>query len=331
MALRIGLTGDVMLGRLVDERQRRRAVTSVWGTVLDRLQRLDGLLVNLECCLSDRGRPWRRTRRAFHFRANPAWAIPALEAGGVDACALANNHVLDFEVPALYDTLDHLDEAAIARAGAGRDRDDALDPAVLSVDGLDVAVVSFTDNTPEYAATATSPGTAWIDVDVDDAETRGTVEEELARAAARDPDLLIASLHWGPNMVTAPPERFREFGRWLVAQGVDLVHGHSAHVFQGIEVVDGRPICYDTGDFVDDYAVDPDLRNDRGFLFELSVTTDGDLRELRLVPTQIDDCAVHEADPAVARWSRERMIARSAPFGTTFERDGEHLVVPLST
>ena len=55
MSLRIGLTGDVMLGRIVDERQRRRPVTAVWGNLLEHLQGLDGLFVNLECCLSTRG------------------------------------------------------------------------------------------------------------------------------------------------------------------------------------------------------------------------------------------------------------------------------------
>nr|WP_276278645.1 CapA family protein [Halomicroarcula sp. SYNS111] len=110
MAHRLGLTGDVMLGRLVDEYQQRRPAPAVWGDLEDHLRGLDGLVVNLECCLSARGRQWRRTERAFHFRAEPEWAVPALEAAGVDACALANNHVLDYEEEALLDTLGHLDE-----------------------------------------------------------------------------------------------------------------------------------------------------------------------------------------------------------------------------
>jgi poly-gamma-glutamate synthesis protein (capsule biosynthesis protein) len=329
MSLRIGLTGDVMLGRLVDERQRTRPVTGVWGNLLDRLRGLDGLFVNLECCLSTRGEPWRRTRRTFHFRADPGWAVPALEAAGVDCCALANNHVLDFEETALCDTLDHLDRAVIARAGAGRSRREAFEPAVVTVADLDVGFVSFTDNTPEYAAEEGIPGTAHVEIDVDDEGSRTAVAETLSRARERDPDLLIASLHWGPNMVEVPPDRFREFGRWLVDEGVDLLHGHSAHVFQGVEVYDGRPILYDTGDFVDDYAVDARLRNDRGFLFEVSVSDDGDPLELRLLPTEIFDCAVHEADGETAEWSRRRMRDLSAPFGTVFERDDEALVLPL--
>jgi poly-gamma-glutamate capsule biosynthesis protein CapA/YwtB (metallophosphatase superfamily) len=128
------------------------------GALLERLRALDGLIINLECCLSTRGEPWRRTHRPFHFRADPEWAVPALRAAGVDCCALANNHVLDYGEVALRNTLDALDDGGIAHAGAGRNREAAFDPAVVAVEGLDVAVVSLTDNTPEYAATVDSPG-----------------------------------------------------------------------------------------------------------------------------------------------------------------------------
>ncbi|QFU82481.1 CapA family protein [Natronorubrum aibiense] len=344
MTRRIGFTGDVMLGRLIDQRQRTRAVDAVWGTVLERLRGLDGFVVNLECCLSTRGRQWQRTYRPFHFRADPDWAIPALERAGVDACALANNHVLDYEEIALRDTLEHLDTAGIARSGAGETIDEALEPAVFSVGDLSVAVVSLTDNTPEYAADEESPGTAWIDIDdwrhdsssrtqsddaVADERTRQRVRDVVGRARETDPDLLVASLHWGPNMVTEPPDSFQAFARWLIDEGVDLIHGHSAHVFQALEVHEGAPIIYDAGDFVDDYVVDPELRNNRSFLFVLSITDDGTPTELRLLPTEIDDCAVHEASPGAAEWSRERMQNLSEPFGTEFDRDGEALVLAL--
>ena len=325
----IGLTGDVMLGRKVDERQRSRAVDAVWGDLLERLRALDGLVINLECCLSDRGDPWTRTNRPFHFRADPDWAIPALERAGVDACALANNHVLDFEVPALRDTLEHLDDAGVARSGAGRDLDEALDPARFTAASVDVALVSFTDNTPEYAADENSSGTAHVEIDRESDQTRERVREALDRARETDPDLLIASLHWGPNMVEEPPESFRAFARWLVGEGVDAIHGHSAHVFHGVEVVDGAPAIYDAGDFVDDYRVDPTLRNDRSFLFELVVDRDGVPDELRLFPIEIDDYAVHEASEDAADRSRQRMRSLSADFGTEFERDGRELVVDL--
>ena len=327
--VRLGLAGDVMLGRKVDERQRCRDAAAVWGDLLGRLRELDGFLINLECCLSTRGEPWTRTHRPFHFRADPGQAVPALDAAGVDCCALANNHLLDYGPVALGDTLDQLDAVGIARTGAGRTLEEALEPGFLVVGGLDVAVVSLTDNTPEYAAGEGSPGVARVEFDVEDDRTRDLVGEALSRAVDADPDLLVASLHWGPNMVEAPSASYRAFARWLAEAGVDLVHGHSAHVFQGIEVIDGVPVLYDTGDFVDDYAVDPDLRNDRSFLFEARVARNGTVEAVRLWPTEIEDCRVTTAGPRAARWSRERMRELSAPYGTDFDRDGRALVLEV--
>jgi poly-gamma-glutamate synthesis protein (capsule biosynthesis protein) len=334
--LDIGFVGDVMFGRTVDRRQRRRPADAVWADLRPRLRALDGLVINLECCLSTRGTEWTETYRPFHFRADPDWAVPALRAVGVDCCALANNHVLDYGPAALRDTLDALDDAGIARVGAGRDRDEALAPATFEVgdDETRVTVVSFTDNTPEYAASVETPGTAHVDLDESTesglaVESRGRVDRALAAARATGPDLLVASVHLGPNMVERPPRAVERFSRWLADAGVDVVHGHSAHAFNGVEVRDGV-LMHDTGDFVDDYRVDSRLRNDRSFLFVLVVDSDGDtLVELRLHPVEIGDCAVHEATGEVARWCRRTMRDRSEPYGTTFHEEDGTLVVPI--
>jgi len=226
-----------MFGRNVDRRQRTRPPDAVWGDLGHRLAALDGVFVNLACALSTRGERWTRTYRPFHFRADPSWATDALEAAGVRFAALANNHLLDFGETTLLDTLDALDDADIAHAGAGPDREAARAPAVVDVAGTRIALVSFTENTPEYAADGDSPGVAHCRMDPDDPGDRAVLERSLDRAREHDPDLLVASLHWGPNMEAEPSERHRRFGRWLAGR-VDLIHGHSAHVFQGIELVD---------------------------------------------------------------------------------------------
>ncbi|XRG91215.1 CapA family protein (plasmid) [Haladaptatus sp. SPP-AMP-3] len=325
---RLGFTGDVMLGRLINERQRQRSVSGVWGNVEGTLRALDGLFINLECCLSAGGTLWTDTYRPFHFRADPDWAIPALESVGVEWTNLANNHVLDYGPDALADTVGHLDDAGIRHSGAGADLEAACSPAFVTVDGLEVALVSFTDNTPEFAAKSDKAGTAYVNFDVTHPQAVRRVGRSLARARTEDPDLLVASLHWGPNMRTEPTVEFREFARWLAEEGVDIVHGHSAHVFQGVEVIDDTLVLYDTGDFVDDYATDSERHNDRGFLFEVTVS-DGEPSELRLRPTEIYDLAVHEAEHYAGTWSVQRMDALSSAFGTEFRRDNDDLVLSL--
>ncbi len=325
----VGFVGDVMLGRNLDERygDGGRNPASVWSDVRPRLESLDGVFCNLECTLSTRGE--RFPDRAYYFRADPDWAVPALDGANVRFAALANNHVLDFGEPALRDTLAALDDGGIAHAGAGETATDARRPALVTVGDVDVAVVSFADHYAEYAATADRPGTAYLECDPEDPDTRAAVDDALERASERDPDLLVASLHWGPNWVEYPDDRYREFGRWLVDRGVDLVHGHSAHVVQGVERYGEGVILHDAGDFVDDYVVKPELRNDRSFLFEVHLGDAGDLEQLRLVPVVVDDYAVHAATDADASWLHETMRERSAPFDTSYERDGDDLLLSL--
>jgi poly-gamma-glutamate synthesis protein (capsule biosynthesis protein) len=71
--------------------------------------------------------------------------------------------------------------------------------------------------------------------------------------------------------------------------GADIIFGHSSHVFRGIEFYKNGPILYSTGNFVDDYAVDPNERNDQSFIFLVELNEAGPVC-LHLYPTMIDDC-----------------------------------------
>jgi len=65
---------------------------------------------------------------------NPA-NISCLTAAGIDVCALANNHVLDWGYDGLAETLRILEKAGIKTAGAGSDLTTASAPAVVHVSG----------------------------------------------------------------------------------------------------------------------------------------------------------------------------------------------------
>jgi poly-gamma-glutamate synthesis protein (capsule biosynthesis protein) len=105
------------------------------------------------------------------------------------------------------------------------------------------------------------------------------------------------------------------------------VHGHSAHIVQGIERVAGRPALYDTGDFVDDYRVRPE-RNDRSFLFLLDVDA-ATRRSTRVtaVPVTIARCQVTLAPEPLAGEICERMARLCAALGTETAREGSRLTV----
>jgi len=309
VAIKLALAGDTMLGRGVGERLRTGVADpgSLFSRDLVELARgADLFVLNLECCISERGAPWPAPGKPFFFRAPPT-AVEALRFLGVDCVTLANNHALDFGEEALLDTLASLEEAGIAVVGAGRDEEAARRPVVLHAGALRLGVVGLTDHPADFAAGPHRPGVAFADL------ARGVPDWvigaiDAARALA---DVVLVSPHWGPNMAAEPVPRVRSAASALIQAGATLIAGHSAHVFQGVQ---GR-VLYDLGDFIDDYATDPIRRNDLGLLFLVEVDERGPVR-MEAVPLKLEFCATRLANEGEAEWVRRRFLQACAAFET---------------
>ncbi|WP_223981055.1 CapA family protein [Arthrobacter sp. NicSoilB8] len=284
--MQIALMGDVMLGRLVNRHLATANPAYPWGDTLELLQQADLRIANLECVLASGGEP--EPGKAFHFRSDLK-NVASLLAAGIDVVSLANNHVLDFGEDAFREMFPALDGHGILHAGAGPDLDAARRPAVRRVGAAAVGFIAFTDNQPDWAAGDRSPGIYYVPVE-DDGGERGAALLDgllgLVRRTKARVQLLIVSAHWGGNWGADVPDRHQELARDLIEAGADVVFGHSPHIFRGVGIHRNRPIIYSAGDFVDDYAVDPDERNDQSFLFMLE-TQGTEPRTLRLYPTVI--------------------------------------------
>ena len=215
-------------------------------------EQLDALIVNLETSVTTA----RRLRAGRHnYRMHPRHVV-CLQAARVDCCALANNHVMDFGVSGLLETLDVLDAARIGRAGAGRSLDEAAAPAVLKRPGGDRVLVwscclELSGVPQDWGARPSRPG-VWLLRDLSEA-TLGDIEARIS-AVRRPRDLAVVSIHWGPNWGYRIPAAHRRFAYALVEEaGTEIVHGHSSHHPKSIEVHGGRLILYGCGDFINDY------------------------------------------------------------------------------
>jgi poly-gamma-glutamate capsule biosynthesis protein CapA/YwtB (metallophosphatase superfamily) len=303
-----------MLGRGVAEALRRVDPAEVWAPeVREVAAGCDLVIANLECCISERGRPTERVPgKPFFFRAPPS-AVDSLRAVGVGAVSLANNHALDYEAEALADTLKLLGEVEIAAAGAG-DLAAARSGVVLEVEERRVGLLALSDHPREFAAEPESLGIAYADLD------RGLPEwviDELSRLG-RECDLVIAFPHWGPNMTPAPARWQLRAAVSLQDAGADLVAGHSAHTFHGVGWTERGQLLYDLGDALDDYAVDAILRNDLG-VFAVWRPGGGD-RELELVGLRLDYCYTRLAEGGDADWIARRLADACGQLGTAAER-----------
>lgn len=313
----IGLLGDVMLGRMVAEALERQAPESVWAPELRELAgSLDLVIANLECCISSRGAPTALIEgKPFFFRAPPA-AVDSLKAINVGAVSLANNHALDFGAEALGDTIELLANAGIAAVGAGPGVEPARKAAVMRAGEVIVELIAVTDHPIEFAATPDRCGVAYASL------RDGSPHWLLTGLAeAREhSDLVIALPHWGPNMTTRPSERQRRVAADLLEAGADLVAGHSAHVFHGVGWP-GGPVLFDLGDALDDYRVDPELRND---LSVMAIWRPARTPELELVGLRLEYCYTRLAEGAEADWIADRLTRACGELGhTAVERVGD--------
>jgi poly-gamma-glutamate synthesis protein (capsule biosynthesis protein) len=325
----LAFVGDVVLTRGLDGEMARRPPESFWGSVLPLLRSADAVIANLECAITEHTQPWQKTPKVFYLRADPS-AIDVLRAANIRCVSLANNHTLDFGEEGLEDTLRHLDAAGIRHAGAGAGLAQAAEPAVIDAAGLRVGIVSFTDNEPPFAAGPDQPGTNYLEIAADPPVV-ARVEQAAARARQRAAELVVLSLHWGPNMRRRPSPEFRAFARAALDHSVNLVHGHSAHLFQGVERYRRGLVLYDTGNILDDFPVDPDFRKDWSFVFLVEADAAG-LHRLRLVPVRLGygrvDLATGAEFDAIVERMRSLCAALGTPVGRVRPRDDDRANLP---
>lgn len=309
---RLAFLGDLMLGRGVSRELARRPPEWFWGDVLPVLHQTDAVFANLEAPITSSDERWRRSWKTFHFRADPA-AIRILGRGNVRFVCPANNHMLDFGERGLLDTMHALEAAGIRYAGAGRNAVEAAAPVVLELSTLKAGFIAATDNMRAFRSGPDRSGTNFIEITADpnNVDWINRSVSELRRAGVA---LVVLSLHWGPNMRLSPSRRFRRFAHAAIDCGVDIIHGHSAHVFQAVERHRSSIILYDTGNFIDDYWKFPFRRTFWSFVFLLDVEGNRPTR-LRLVPVYIHSSPLGLAAGQTSQAIKKRMKLLCAAFG----------------
>jgi poly-gamma-glutamate synthesis protein (capsule biosynthesis protein) len=277
-------------------------------------------IVNLETAITTSNRFWKG--KEVHYRMSPH-NVGCLKAGGINCCALANNHVLDWGYAGLSETLQSLRSAGLNTAGAGECQGAAETPAVLALGTKGrVLVFSFGSETsgipPAWAAGDSRPGVNLLP-DLSDA-TINRIREIIAQFRCKN-DVVVASLHWGGNWGYAILPEQRWFAHQLIDEaGVDLVHGHSSHHVKGIEVYRDRLILYGCGDFVTDYegiSGYEDFRGDFALMYFASVeVASGRLIRLDMTPLQARQMRLRRASTADVAWLRDLLDRQGKPLGT---------------
>ena len=276
----------------------------------------DVTVVNLETAITTRGTPEPKELEVpdnrYHFRTSPA-ALDVLEAAGVDAVSMANNHGADYGAVGMRDTLRAKDEGPIAVLGVGRNQREAFAPYRVTVRGTEIAVV-VADASPRegastlWGATATDPGIAAA------REPRPEVLLERVRRLARTADVVVVYMHWGREYDACATAEQHTASRALSRAGADVIIGSHTHRLLGSGwQPDGSYVNYGLGNFVWYH----DLAPETGVL-KLSLE-DGRVVDDEWVPALIQPDGRPKpltgpaAERATAQWRAARTCADVAP------------------
>ncbi len=359
-AITIFMTGDVMLGRGIDQiftqpsdpvlyesyvkdardyvalaEMKNGPITHpvdygyVWGDALVELEKRDPDLrvINLETSITASSNYWQG--KGINYRMHPANAA-TLTAAAIDYCTLANNHVLDWGYEGLVETLTVLESLKINYSGGGRNKGEAELPAILEVAGKGrVIIFSYGHRSSgipsSWAATEKKPG---LNLLPDFSEKS---VQQIAKQVAqlhRPGDIIVFSIHWGGNWGYDIPERHKSFARALIDQaGIDMIHGHSSHHVMGIEVYNNKLILYGCGDFLNDYEGIRGHEQYRGDLALMYLPTiepsSGDLLQLTMIPTQTRNLKINRANRKDSEWLLSILNREGKQFGTSVRQNND--------
>lgn len=382
-SFRLNFVGDVMLGRLIDqllpihvnapsEAQHVQQFIkdspalkdynhkSPWGDTLSLFEQSHLNLVNLETSATTNDEPW--PEKTFNYRMHPH-NIAALREASIDYATLANNHTLDFGEKGLVETVRTLKGAKIAFAGAGESAGEETAPATLdlpshrysgSKEGDEEAAET---NFRVHVYAASDHPRDWKEISnfhlIDySAQTKQRLKQLLndSHSNRPAPDLKVFSVHWGPNYTWQPVTAITAMAHFLIEEcDVDIVHGHSSHHIQGVETYKGRLIIYGCGDFVDDYALNSEYRNDLSAVWRVVVKHQGNwhnemeqtkkgrrlsIERLEIFPTKITRFQaqrIRRRDKDF-EWVKDKLTELSGELGTVVEKslgDDGQIVISL--
>lgn len=206
------------------------------------LKESDISIANNEFTISNRGT--KLPGKTYTFRASPE-RISIYDEMGIDLVTLANNHVYDFGDMAFNDMIDSLNEHKMPYIGAGKNIDEAKKAYYFIINGYKIAFVNATraeKNIMTPAATNDSSGVLRC---YDPTDFINIIMEEKNKS-----DYVIALIHWGREDSHELEDVQTESAKKYIDAGADAIIGTHAHVLQGIEFYNNKPIFYNLGDFI---------------------------------------------------------------------------------
>ena len=232
---KISFIGDVMLGRVIGQRYRKRKNHIVEHTLRDKI--IDGadlLFANLESPVVNKSKT---DGDHLQFRGNPD-ALNELK--WIDAFTLSNNHITDCGTEGITETIEILEKNEFKHNGIFKKE---YKPFLFDNNGDKIAIVVATDmlNIP-FAENC-----EWKTLRVGNIEVMKVLKKYHDAGYC-----VILYAHIGMLFTRYPNPFTRDYLHECVDNGADIVVTAHSHCLGGMESYNNKPIFHSLGDFVMD-------------------------------------------------------------------------------
>ena len=225
-------------------------------------------------------------------------AVKGLVASGVDVVTLANNHISDYGVAGIENTIRLMQENGIATVGyslddlskagdkvgagiasnlqigdivGGGDNQSAGEILYKMVNGTKFAFLAFNDIYGSIPPILSA---------------EKEVIERLVGQARKEADVVVVAMHWGAEYRAEPDDRQIELAHLVADAGADLIIGNHPHWIQSDEQYKNTYIKYAHGNLVFDQMWSEETK--KGVIGKYTFE-DGKLVGKEFIPTYIKD------------------------------------------
>lgn len=274
--MKILIAADIVPTKKTEELFVNQELDTLFSDVRGVIDDADRLIVNLECALTDSDTGIKKFGPCL--KAAPRCA-DALKALGVTDVMLSNNHVFDFGIRGLKDTMENLERVNLPYTGVAENDEASRKPYVIEQDGLKIGFINVCEHEYSYAlpdrmgANPFDPFLTMQDIRKLKAET----------------DYVIVLYHGGKELCRYPSPRLRLLCREMVENGASAVITQHSHCIGCYENYKGAHIVYGQGNF---HFCHETLSNEywvTSLLVELNIT---DGANIKFYPIVTDECTI---------------------------------------
>ena len=283
---------------------------ALYGDIAELAKGYDRVILNLECALTDSTGAIKKF--GPNLKATPA-AVNGLKALGVTDVALSNNHVFDFGIKGLRDTMATLEEAELPYMGVGENDTESRKPYIVEAEGKKIGFINVCEHEYTYAlpnrlgANPFDPFLTMPDI----------------RALKAECDYVIVIYHGGKEHCRYPSPRLYNLSHEMVLCGADLVIAQHSHCIGCYESFEGGHILYGQGNFNFVYPeyIDKSTGWFTGLLTEVEI---GDKLDVKFYPLVATDTGCDLAKGAEADEIMTAFEERNASLLDGTWRQGWH-------